>query len=323
MKIELKKSDPVLEAADRNLELRSNSGRRRQYLGLSGAGKCPRQQAYEFKWAGQRTISARGLKAIADGYATEEVSAKRLQGAAGMILHAKDPETGEQWAASHFGGHVRGHLDGIIENHPVAPKTPHVWEHKAVNEKSLARFRKLKNEKGEKAALKEWNYVYWAQAQCYMASLKIDRHYIVVSSPGARDWEGARTDLDRDQAEFLLDRLHSIVTDIDHLPDRISDSPNAFACRFCDFNSICHEGGEVERNCRTCRFSRPIDGPDWHCSQHDKNLSAEEQEAGCDRQRFRSSFIPGYETAVDGINPTYRLANGTDWSDTGATNGTA
>ncbi len=323
MKIELKKTDPVLEAADRNLELRSNSGRRRQYLGLSGAGKCPRQQAYEFKWAGQRTISARGLKAIADGYATELIASKRLQGAAGMILHAKDPETGEQWAASHFGGHVRGHLDGVIEQHPVAPKTAHIWEHKAVNEKSLARFRKLKDEKGEKEALKAWNYEYWAQAMTYCLSFNIERHYIVVSSPGARGWEGARTNLDRDQAEFLLDRLHSIVTDIDHLPDRISDSPYAYACRFCPFKTICHDGGEVERNCRTCRFSKPIDGPDWHCSQYDKNLTAEEQEAGCDRQRFRSSFVPGYETAVDGINPTYRLANGTDWSDTGATNGTA
>ena len=287
MKIELK--DPVLTAADAEFARRENSRRRRMYLGMSGGGKCPRAQWYGWLWAsGDEEIDAAGLKRIADGYAGEDIAAARIQAAADVILLTRDPETGEQFAVEDADGHVAGHMDGVVSNHATAPKTAHVWESKVTNEKNLARFRKIKNEVGEKAALREWNFEYWVQAQLYMLHGGYKRHWTVVSSPGCRDWDSCRTEIDRDQAEYYAERMRRFVENVDELPERVSDSPTAFVCRWCSHSEVCHDGAAVEVNCRTCRFSSPVAGPNWHCSQWDKDLTADEQIAGCERHEFRT-----------------------------------
>ena len=312
--------DPVLEAADRAIERREKQRPRRMYLGMSSGGRCPRQQFYNWTWAGQRELHAVSLKRIADGFAGEDIVAARLQAAGNVVLLTRAPETGAQFGVSDAGGQVAGHLDGKAFKHPAAPTKEHVWECKVTNDRSLAKFRKIKEECGEKAALREWNFEYWVQAQLYMLHTELDRHWLVVASAGCRDWDSCRTSLDRDQAEYFGERMARMVDHIEELPERISENPNHFACRWCDFVGICHEGGLVERNCRTCRWSKPVAGPNWYCEQHKKNLTAEEQMAGCDRQRYRSNYIPGEELCVTGLAVTYKLRNGEVWSDEGDAN---
>ena len=171
------------------------------------------------------------------------------------------------------GGHVAGHLDGVVMHHPTAPKTKHVWESKVVNERKLAKFRKIKGDAGEKATLRQWDFEYWVQAQLYMLHTQMTRHWMVVSASGCRDWDFCRTELDRDQAEYFAERMRSMVANVDELPERVSESPAAGACRFCDFVDVCHEGAAIERNCRTCRFSTPVDGPNWMCGLDDVALT--------------------------------------------------
>jgi hypothetical protein len=283
-------SDPVLAAADSALARRENGRPRRMYLGMSSGGRCARQQWYAWLWAGSRELDAASLRRIADGYAGEDIAAARIQAVADVALLTRDPETGEQWEVADAGGHVRGHLDGVVVGHTVAPKAKHVWESKVVAEKSLAKFRKIKGEVGEKAALRQWNFEYWVQAQLYMLHTGMTRHWIVVSSAGCRDWDAARTELDRDQAEYFAERMRSMVQNVDELPERAGETPFHPACRFCDFTAICHEGAPVEKNCRTCRHSKPVDGPDWICSLDDCALTAAQQIAGCDRHKLRGGL---------------------------------
>tara|TARA_R110002020_G_scaffold160489_2_gene344958 strand:+ start:168 stop:1133 length:966 start_codon:yes stop_codon:yes gene_type:complete len=316
--MKLEYSDPVLAAADRELERRENSRPRRMHLGMSSGGRCARQQWFNWLWVSQRELGAKSLRAIADGYAGEDIAAARIQAVEEVVLLTRDPETGEQWAVDDAGGHVAGHLDGVVMHHPTAPKTKHVWESKVVNERSLAKFRKIKSDAGEKATLREWNFEYWVQAQLYMLHTKMTRHWMVVSASGCRDWDSCRTELDRDQAEYFAERMRSMVANVDELPERVSESPASFACRFCDFIDVCHEGAAIERNCRTCRFSTPVDGPNWMCGLDDVALTREQQIAGCDRHRYRSALVPGEELSVDELDVTYRLRDGRDWTDGGA-----
>ena len=91
----------------------------------------------------------------------------------------------------------------------------------------------------------------------------------------------------RDEAEFYAERLRDMVDQVDELPARVSESPNAFECKWCDFRSICHERAPVEKNCRTCRHARPVEGPQWHCTLHDELLSPDKQAVGCEQQSLR------------------------------------
>ena len=92
-----------------------------------------------------------------------------------------------------------------------SPRTPHVWEGKAVNEKKFANFKKAKAQYGEKGALEQWDYVYWCQAQAYMGYFDLTRHYITVCTPGVRDWDSTRTEFDADAFMKIKDKAERIL----------------------------------------------------------------------------------------------------------------
>jgi hypothetical protein len=288
--ITLNENDPALALAEAAVERREAARPRRLHLGMSTAGRCPRQQWLTWLWASNEGLKYKSLAAIDDGNRGEDVIAARIQLADDLTLMTRDPETGRQFEVVDAGGHVRGHMDGVIYHHPSAPKTPHVWECKVVADKRLAEFRKIKARDGQKATLRQWNFVYWVQAQLYMLYGGYRRHWTVVASAGCRDWDACRTDLERDEAEYFAERLRSMVEHVDEMPERISETPNALDCRWCDVRGICHEGAAVAVNCRTCRHARPVDGPQWHCGLHDEILDVEKQAAGCGDHDLREAM---------------------------------
>ena len=165
-------ADPTLMAADRELEARSRREPRRNYLGISAIGHaCSRKLWYDVHQPITEQFSAATLKRFEDGHKSEDLMAIRLRMAAGIQLWTVDPDTGQQFECSDFGGRFKGHMDGVILGLHQSPRTPHVWEGKAVNEKKFANFKKAKAQYGEKGALEQWDYVYWCQAQAYMVRL--------------------------------------------------------------------------------------------------------------------------------------------------------
>ena len=315
--VKIQINDPTLEAADLALEKRENARPGRTYLGMSGIGGCERKNYYGFYLAGKEEFTANTLKNFADGHRTEDLIIERLRMVDGLTVIANDPDTNKQIEVGDFGGHFGGHLDGEILGLKQAPKTWHVLECKSVSDKRLAEFRKLKQKVGEKATLEAWSEMYFAQHQLYMLYRGMKRGYIVVASAGGRDWDAVRTNFDKSKAEFYARRAERIIENPDQLPNRISENPDYFICRWCNLTEICHGQKAPDRNCRTCIFSEATENANWRCKKHNKNLTVAEQREGCPDQRYRPAFIKGEVVTVDDEAVTYCLEDGTRWLDSG------
>lgn len=233
---------PTLQAADRALEERARQEPKRDYLGMSAIGHaCERKLWYDMNDPLFENFKAETLKRFEDGHRSEALMALRLRMAPGVQLWTVDPETGDQFGCSDFDGRFRGHMDGVILGLHQAPKTPHVWEAKAVSEKKFKEFQKLKDQHGEKATLEKWDYVYWCQAQAYMGYFDLTRHYITVSTPGVREWDSARTEFDAAAFAKIKDKARRVLEARVPLA-KLSNNPSWYQCKFCVYHARCHGG---------------------------------------------------------------------------------
>lgn len=310
--------DPTLAAIDRQIEAKQETWRALS-LSMGAIGSpCDRALFYSFRWARSPVaFPADALKRFEDGHHGEAVQAARLRLVDGVILWDRDPNRGDkQWAFSDCGGHFQGRIDGVIIGLLQAPKTPHVWEHKQVEEKSQRKLEKLKENLGEKNALFAWKPGYWSTAQLYMHYTELTRHYMTVATPGGRHTISVRTDYDKHSADQLAERAHRVIY-ATRTPPRISDNPAWHECRWCDHHAVCHQGEMPPRNCRTCLASTPVDDG-WRCDRWNKPLSREEQEKGCNSHLFLPSLINGeqIDAADDGAWVEYAMrGTGEIWRD--------
>lgn len=305
--------DPNLVAADAAL-VAGQVRRTRPYLGMSAIGaECARQLWYGFRWVSLADFDALTLKRFADGHATEAVVVARLKAVDTLELHDVD-DRGQQFGFEDLGGHLKGHMDGVVLGLAQAPTTWHVLEIKATAEKKLAELRKAVRDKGEKHALRAWNPVYYAQAVLYMHYAGLDRHYLVASTPGGRDWFALRTDADPAEAQRLIKRAESIITS-DSPPPRIA-GPDFYMCRWCDRSAICHEGEPADRNCRTClHATAQLDGG-WTCARwQGLDLDLETQATGCPHHLFLPGLVPGDQIDATQDSVTYKMPDGSTWVD--------
>jgi hypothetical protein len=316
--VELNFKDPTLEAADRAIEKREASRGSRQYLGMSSSGDCPRKQAYRHSLIEAAPFEAQTLYNFEDGHRTEDLVIDRLRMADGVTVIDRDPDSGRQIEVEDHEGHSLGHLDGEVFGLYQAPKTPHVLEVKCVSDKRFAEFEKLKAKEGEKNTLRAWNETYYAQHQLYMLYRGRTRGYLVVASAGGRRWTSVRTDFNREAAEFYVERARQIIFERDRVPDRISENPNFYMCRWCEYSDVCHEGKPPTRNCRTCVWSKPVAHGAWHCQRHDYDLNFSKQIAGCSDQRYRPALVSGEVVSIDDAANTISYRRGDEeWTDDG------
>lgn len=285
------KDDPTIAAAMAALEAREAQRGHSRRVGGSSVGKdCTRAGWYSFRWTSPVVMSAKGLLTVNDGHRSEIVMADLLKGVPGVELWTEDPEKpGKQISFELVDGHFVGKLDGVILGLLQAPKTPHVWEAKCVNQKKFDALKKAVDKYGEKNALEQWDIVYFAQAQMYMHGMKLDRHYLTVATPGVREMIGVRTEYQKNRAEMYENRAHAIVF-ASGIPSRQSNDPAFFGCKWCDHSAVCHEGAAPLRNCRTCRWAKPYPGGVWGCDLQEKELTYEDQQAGCDKYEAREEF---------------------------------
>jgi hypothetical protein len=307
--------DPTLAAVDRAIEARGNRAQARPYLGMSSIGAaCDRALWYGFRWASPSKFDAASLKRFEDGHHGEDAMAARLRMVEGITLLTIDPDTGQQWEFVDFHGHFRGHFDGAILGLLQAPKTWHVWEHKVCNEKKIAKLEKLKQEVGEKNALRHWDAVYYAQAVLYMDYAGLDRHYLTADTPGGRHTVSVRTEASPSDAAALKARAEWLIT-ADRTPPRISGDPAWFECKWCDHHATCHQGQLPQINCRTCLHVTPIDEGLWFCDHWGKGLNGEEQRIGCSDHLFLPSMVDGEQIDVADNDSwvEYRKPDGSIW----------
>ena len=227
-------SNNTLAAVDAAMELEQDNNPR-PYLGASIMGDPARASSgYGFRWYAKPTFMAKTLRAFEDGHRTEDLMAERLRLVLGSQLETHDPVTGKQFGFVACDGHVRGHCDGLIQGGlKEAPQTPHVWEHKAVNPQKFAKLEKLIAQHGEKAALVEWDEIYYGQAMVYCLMFGMTRHYLTVTTPGGRDHISVRTELNKKFAESLMKRAQGIIAS-DKAPAAHEWNPTFYLCKWCD-----------------------------------------------------------------------------------------
>ena len=270
------------------IEDRVISGEMRGYLGLSQIGKeCCRSLWYDFRFCSKKEFSARVARLFARGHREEPIIVADLQDI-GIKVHSDQAE-----AICGY-GHIKGHIDGIGENIPDAPKTPHLLEFKTMKEgvtatktRKATYFHKLK-EKGVKYS----NPVYYAQCQCYMHLMKLTRTLFVAVNKNTDERYYERIKLDSAEAKAIIRRGESIILS-ESPPQRLKPSGNQdknWQCNFCDHKAICLHQAEPLRNCRTCQYCDMENEGKWSCSEKETNgekywLSLEKQIEGCNDWR--------------------------------------
>lgn len=284
---------------------------RRVHLGASLIGReCSRDIWYSFHWTSQPTFwhtfhPGQMCRLWQRGDREEDWLADDLR-AAGVELHTVDEHTGRQFLVEIF-PHFGGSIDGAALGFPEAPKTWHLWECKTSNDKG---FKKLVLN-GVRKAKPE----HYAQMQVYMRGTKLKRAMYMCVNKDNDEIYTERVYYDKAFAEGVINKAH-LVVDAKAPPEKISDDPAWYQCKFCDHHESCQLGKveKLERNCRTCASSTAEPDGTWSCDYHDRTLTVDEQKAGCDSHLFIPALMPWKdgEYAYDeyGRSMTYTRSSG-------------
>ena len=279
---------------------RDNDDWRRPHLGASLIGsECMRHLWYTFRWASDPNFEGRLLRLFERGqreesWVVEELRLVKMRVETEDRTRNQDPKTGKypQFRFEAIGGHFGGSCDGKVLGVLEAPKTWHLLEVKTANDRWFNRLQK------EGVAAVYPKHV--AQMQCYMHGLKIKRAFYVCVNKNNDHIYTERLHYDRKQAEATIRIAEGIIAAPEPL-SRISEDPTWFECKFCDHRTICHmERTEfLDRNCRTCVSSTPLEDGTWACVHHKTKLDTDAQRKGCDDHLFIPALLPWEVVSVD------------------------
>lgn len=296
-------NDPTLDAINAAIENINNLEKPRAYLGMSAIGMdCEAFLWRQFRFCGPAGggFDAKALANFEDGHRTEDLMAERLRMVPGVELYTIDPSTGKQFGFQDLGGHFRGHIDGAIRGILQAPKAWHIWENKA-SEKGPNELAKAKAELGEKAALKKWHPVYFAQAILYMHYGSMERHYLTCTSPGGRlPITSVRTNADDTEAERLKAKAERIIFSQEPLP-QISQDASFWKCKGCSMAKQCHTTQLPQVSCRTCLHATPEKDGDgrWSCAKWGADIPLDAQRVGCSGHLFVPALLKRWGEVSD------------------------
>lgn len=266
-----------------------NQEKHRKHLGASQIGReCERQIWYAFRWAKKESFDGRMLRLFETGRQAEARLADDLR-ATGATIYNEDPDTGKQFQYTDHGGHFAGSMDGVGVGFVEAPKTWHLIEYKTHNQKSYDDLIKNGVEKSKPE--------HYAQMQVYMGWAELTRALYVALNKNTDEIYIERVKFDK--AEFARNRQKAAeIIFATEPPDRLSNSPAFYKCKWCAFNAICHESGEVaEVNCRTCEHSEARENGTWWCDLHKMELG-EGAYVGCADHKHREGMAPASVRAV-------------------------
>jgi len=278
----------------------------RAYLGASVIGDdCERKLWLNFRWAfPPELFDGRKLSIFETGHRWEARLIELLL-RAGLRLEDHDAETGEQFRVSFAGGHASGHLDGEVEGVPEAPKTRHVFEAKSHHDKSFKELVRLGVQKSKPQ--------HYAQMQVYMHLRGLTRALYVAVNKNDDDIYTERVPYDAATALQLVIKAERIVT---------AQTPPPCTCPpyFLKAGYGCarYPPGFARRNCRTCLHSTPrLDGDArWTCERWGRDLTADDQRAGCPRHLYIPALVPGEQIDCDPeAERVVYLIDGRPWVD--------
>lgn len=243
----------------------------REHLGISTIGEpCARKIWYSFRWVKLVQFPARMRRLFNRGHNEEDQFIKLLFGI-GCKVHTYDKATGKQWKVSSINNHYGGSTDSIgylpwLENLPV------IFEFKTFNDKY---FKQIQKETVRIAQPK-----YYGQICSYGRDFNIRYCLFCGVNKNDDDLYFELVELDWNYATQLENKARDIITS-KLPPNRISDNPAYWTCKYCSFSDICHNGAPVEINCRSCKFAEPAEKAQWKCTFYNDLIPTEWIAKGC------------------------------------------
>lgn len=275
-------------------------------LGASVIGNpCQRAVWYLFRWASDgENFDGRKLRLFETGNREESRFVENLRAIGCEVLDI-NPDTKQQFEFTGVGGHLVCKADAMILGVPESPKSWHVGEFKTHNAKSFADL--------QKRGLRASKPNHYAQLATGMSLSGVDRGLYLAANKDTDDLYAERTKLDGGEAEKLLQWAKETI-ESSRAPERISSDRESLNCQWCASNEICH-GTTAPRpavaanmNCRTCcHATADTTGTmgAWRCERHEKTLSEQEQQRGCEDHLFIPDFIT-FAAPIDGGDDTNR-----------------
>ena len=280
----------TVQAIEEYWKQRGSSETPRGYLGASAIGKeCARSLWYEFRKCSKPDFDGRLYRLFNRGHREEVTFCEELRGI-GCEVHEFD-EDGNQFEVIACDGHFKGHTDGAALGVPEAPKTWHLLEMKTASAKSFA--------KTEKDGVEKAKPEHYAQMQVYMHLTGLKRALYMVVNKDTDALYTERVRYDSKRAQSYIDKAQSIINATTP-PERISDRPDAWACKFCDARELCHGTSEETAvpvpalHCRNCVYSTPIADGKWKCDKTETEICG----TPCDFHLFIPSLV-GFAAPTD------------------------
>jgi hypothetical protein len=281
----------TLQAINAKLEA-SQECSHREHLGASLIGrKCTRELWYVFRWAMHQHHPGQLLRLFERGQLEESRFVGYLRSVGCEVWEFNEAaglKNGkpQQWRISDHSGHFGGSLDGVARGLPDLPfEVPFLTEFKTHNASS---FKKLV-ELGVIGA--KWEH--FIQMQVYMHKMGLNVGLYMAVCKDTDELHLELVTADPEIAKTAISRAGTVIF-ANEPPERISESPGAFGCKFCTYNRLCHFGDITpDRNCRTCRFSRPGADSKWLCGLRDIELDKAAQLAGCGSYQVAPALTNG------------------------------
>ena len=258
------------------ISIKDFPAKHREHLGASVIGEeCSRYLWYAFRWVKLNQFLGRMRRLFNRGH-REEPEITRLLDLMGFFSRSIDPLTDKQYKFSAVDGHYGGSCDGVL----LMP-----WDRKDDSERILGEF-KTHNEKLftklKKEKLKLAHPKHYAQMCTYGKAFKIRYGLYFAVNKNDDDIYIEFLELDWNYAEQLEKKASDIIH-AEFPPNKISDNPAYFRCKYCDFHGICHRGEPVETNCRSCKNAKPVEKGEWFCGKFSNVIPNDFIAKGCNQ----------------------------------------
>jgi CRISPR/Cas system-associated exonuclease Cas4 (RecB family) len=266
----------------------------RAYLGGSQIGEeCRRRLWYGFRFVAEQKHEGRILRLFGTGHREEARIIEELR-AAGFRVYDRD-DKGEQFRYSTHDGHFSGGIDGVIEGLHES-KEPHLLEIKTHNKKSFDAM--------EKNGIKPEHL---AQLQVYMGMAELERALYVAVCKDDDRIVAERVKFEPKTFRALMLKANGIIKEKTP-PEKLSNDPSFYKCKFCPFFDNCHGEKVADVSCRTCTNASPIEGGRWECDAGKAHKEIGSHGFSCDDHVFVSGLIPYAEqTSADSTHACYKM----------------
>lgn len=256
----------------------------RSHLGASLIGhECSRYLWYVFRWAKKEIFDARMLRLFQRGHLEEVRFVEYLRGAGWEVSTEPEktsPEYGHQHRVSAVMGHFGGSLDGIArpQDCPIPlpiERDPEAFLTEFKTSGTGASFNGML-ENGVRRSKPR----HWAQMNVYGALWPLKHAVYVMVNKNDDDLHVEAVPLDHDYGNELVGKAYSIIMSQEP-PNRIAQTPAFHTCKFCHMQGVCFGDETPEKNCRSCKFARPVENAEWYCDGYNGVIPRDYLKEGC------------------------------------------